>query len=118
MGRRVGGPVAPAWAGGSNNAASSAAAVIGSVRLNSALRVSLLLRASLGRRLVAPGGSTRHGPGHGRRLSVAGKRQPAPVVIYMPNDWRAMTDTSRPVLSLAKHSADRGIGPKADPAGA
>src|SRR6516165_2470186 len=54
-GRRVGGPIAPAWADGSNNAAISAAAVIGNVRVSSALRMYLLLRASLGRRLVAAG---------------------------------------------------------------
>src|SRR6516225_6745398 len=97
-GRRAGGPVAPVWADGSNNAAISAAAVIGNVRVSSALRMYLLLRASLGRRLVAAG---RLHPAWARpgRLSVAGKRQPAPVVIYMPNDWRGMTDTRD--LSLA-----------------
>src|SRR6516164_6855074 len=112
-GPRVGGPVAPAWADGSSNAAISAAAVIGNVRLSSALRMSLLLRASLGRPLVAAGRLHPAWPGHGRRLSVAVQRQPAPVVIYMPNDWRGTTDTSRPVLSPAKHGADRGIGRRA-----
>src|SRR5690349_13031798 len=42
------GPAAPAWADGSMNAAISAAAVTGSVRLTGALRMYLLLRASLG----------------------------------------------------------------------
>src|SRR5262249_19253201 len=54
-GGRVGGPAAPAWADGSKNAAVSAAAVIGRIRLNGALRMCLLLRASLGRRPVAAG---------------------------------------------------------------
>src|SRR5215468_3538083 len=38
-GWRVGGPAAPAWADGSKNAVISAAAAIGSPRLNSALRM-------------------------------------------------------------------------------
>src|SRR5215813_7623244 len=80
-GRRVGGPAAPAWADGSKNAAVSAAAVIGRIRLNGALRMCLLLRASLGRRPVAagagnPGAIRRLAPpswaGHDRRSQVRG----------------------------------------------
>src|SRR5580704_6867169 len=48
------GPAAPAWADGNMNAAISAAAVIGSVRLSSALRMCLFLRASVGWRPAPP----------------------------------------------------------------
>src|SRR5580700_726990 len=49
-------PAAPAWADGSMNAAISAAAVTGRVLLSSALRILLLLRASVDWRLAPPVG--------------------------------------------------------------
>src|SRR6516164_3915230 len=74
-GKRVGGPVAPACADGSDNAAISANAVIGNLRPSSALRMGLLLRASLGRRLVAAG---RLHPAWARPRAAAERCGPTP----------------------------------------
>src|SRR5262250_3335723 len=39
---------------------------------------------------------------------LRGKRLPRQS-LFMPNDWRGITHTSPPALSLAEHGADRGV---------
>src|SRR5262249_52528874 len=73
------GPATPAWADGSQDAALRPAAVIGNVRLNSALRMYLLLRASRGRAQAKPGRVARRGQGIAERSRIPrARRYPVP----------------------------------------